>query len=296
MELTDEFNSYLSSIKTLKELSKRTYTNHYKKVRKGVGEDLAETDQENIIDYLNGLSDDGCSINSYLNYLSMSINVRRHHKADTSELDRMRNTLIERKENNKQANNRAIIESGLPTIGEIESHLDLAWNEGRWRDYVILYLLIKFHTRNKDIDVAIVTDIKLAKNDNINFLVAKPTHINFIRNNYKTKEKYGRKSFSIKNRRFMGAVANYLAEVEDSGDKYIWLLADKNNNHIKNDSIQKFISRVTINGVGQTIYNKVYVTYSVKSCDVALLKSISERRGTSVAMLLSAYDLSPPGS
>ena len=296
MEQNDEFTSYLSSIKTLKELTKRTYTNHYKKVRKGVGEDLAQTEQENIIDYLNGLSDDGASINSYLNYISMAINVRRFHKADTSELDRMRNTLIERKENNKQANNRAIIEAGLPTRGEIESHLDLAWNEGRWRDYIILYLLIKFHTRNKDIDVAIVRDIKLAKNDNINFLVAKPTHINFIRNQFKTKDKYGRMSFSIKNRRFMGAVNNYLAEVEDAGDKYIWLLADKNNNHIKPDSIQKFISRVTLNGVGQVVYNKVYVTHAVKSCDVALLKSISQRRGTSVAMLMSAYDLSPPGS
>jgi len=296
MEKNDEFTTYLSSIKTLKELTKRTYTNHYKKVRAGVGEDLKETEQENIIDYLNGLSDDGASINSYLNYVSMAINVRRFHKADTTELDRMRNTLIERKENNKQINNRAIIEAGLPTRGEIESHLDLAWNEGRFRDYILLYLLIKFHTRNKDIDVAIVKDIKLAKNDNINFLVAKPTHVNFIRNNYKTKDKYGRKSFSIKNRRFMGAVNNYLTEVEDAGEKYVWLLSDKNNIHIKPDSIQKFISRVTLNGVGQVVYNKVYVTYACKSCDVALLKSISERRGTSVAMLLSAYDLSPPGS
>ena len=109
-------------------------------------------------------------------------------------------------------------------------------------------------------------------------------------------DKYGRKSFSINNRRFMGAVNNYIAEVEDAGEKYIWLLSDKNNVHIKPDSIQKFISRVTLNGVGQVVYNKVYVTYACKSCDVALLKSISERRGTSVSMLLSAYDLTPPGS
>ena len=82
-----------------------------------------------------------------------------------------------------------------------------------------------------------------------------------------------------------------MEEVEDSGDKYIWLLSDKNNNHIKPDSIQKYISRVTINGIGQQQYNKVYVTFAAKSCNVQLLKSISERRGTSVEMLLSAYDL-----
>jgi len=286
-----EFKSYLSAQTQLKELSRRTYTSHYTKVRNGIGEDLIEAEEDDIIDYLNSVKEDGASINSYLNYLSLAISVRRHHKVRTGQLDRMRNTMLARKEANKSANNRSIIEAGLPTISEIEAHLELAWNESRFRDFIILYLIIKYHTRNRDIDVAIVRDIKLAKNDNINFLVAKNTHINFIRNNYKTKDKYGRKSFSIKNRRFMSAVFNYLEEVEDSGDKYIWLLADKNNNHIKPDSIQKYISRVTINGVGQTTYNKVWVTFAAKSCNVQLLKSISERRGTSVEMLLSAYDL-----
>ena len=89
----------------------------------------------------------------------------------------------------------------------------------------------------------------------------------------------------------MAAVFNYLEEVEEAKEKYIWLLADKDNNHIKPDSIQKYISRVTINGIGQTQYNKVFVTHAAKSCDVQMLKSISERRGTSVQMLLSAYDL-----
>ena len=286
-----EFRGYLAAQTQLKELSRRTYTSHYTKVRNGIGQDIIEAEEDDIIDYLNSVQEDGASINSYLNYLSLAISVRRHHKVRTGQLDRMRNTMIARKEANKQANNRSIIEAGLPTISEIESHLDLAWNEGRWRDFIILYLIIKYHTRNKDIDVAIVRDIKLAKNDNINFLVAKNTHINFIRNNYKTKDKYGRKSFSIKNRRFMAAVFNYLEEVDDAGDKYIWLLADKDNNHIKSDSIQKYISRVTINGIGQQQYNKVYVTHAAKSCNVQLLKSISERRGTSVEMLLSAYDL-----
>ena len=199
--------------------------------------------------------------------------------------------MIAVKEHNRAANNRSIIEAGIPTCGEIEAHLDLAFNEGRWRDYIILYLIIKYHTRNIDIDVAIVRDIKLAKNDKVNFLVAKASHINFIRNNYKTKERYGRKSFSIKNKKFMASVNYLLEEIGDSGDKYYWLLADKNNQHIRPDSVQKYISRTTLNGVGTNIYNKSYVTYAVKSCDVALLKSISERRGTAVNTLLQAYDL-----
>jgi len=168
-----EFRGYLAAQTQLKELSRRTYTSHYTKVRNGIGQDIIEAEEDDIIDYLNSVQEDGASINSYLNYLSLAISVRRHHKVRTGQLDRMRNTMIARKEANKRANNRSIIEAGLPTISEIEAHLDLAWNEGRWRDFVILYLIIKYHTRNKDIDVAIVRDIKLAKNDNINFLVAK---------------------------------------------------------------------------------------------------------------------------
>jgi len=291
MEGTDEFTSYLSEQSHLKELSKRTYTSHYVKVRTGLNQDLIEVEEDTIIDYLNDLTNEGASVNSCLNYLSIAISVRRHHKVKTQVLNKERDRMITKKENNKLANNRAIIEAGAPTIGEIESHLDLAWNEGRWRDFIILYLLIKYHTRNRDLDVAIVSDIKLAKNDNINFLVNKPTHVNFIRNQYKTRDKFGRKSFSIKNRRFMGAVTNFLEEVGDSGEKYIWLLSAKDNEHIKQDSVQKFVARTTLRGIGQTMYNRVYVTHAVKSCDVKLLKSISDRRGTSVETLLAMYDL-----
>ena len=41
-----EFKSYLSAQTQLKELSRRTYTSHYTKVRNGVGQDLIEAEED----------------------------------------------------------------------------------------------------------------------------------------------------------------------------------------------------------------------------------------------------------
>ena len=286
-----EFNDYIKEQKHLKPLSVRTYTNEYKKIRGGLKQDIIDTDEDELLDFISDMIDDGKSVHSALNYLASIINIRRYHKLSTIDLDKRREVMIIQKQNQKKQKNKELLEAGLPTKKELLKHLDDKYKNEQWRDYIILYLIINFHTRNKDLDVAFVDNITLSKNETLNTLVVKKTHVNYIRNNYKTSDSYGRKAYSIKNRKFREAVSNYLEQIGDTNDKYIYLLTDSKGNHVQEDSIQKIISRTTLNNLSTTLYNKILTTFAVKNGDMDELKTISERRGTTIPVLLQSYDL-----
>jgi len=286
-----EFNDYINQQTHLKPLSIRTYTNEYKKIRADLKQDIVDTDEDDLLDYISDLIDDGKSVHSALNYLASIINIRRYHKLSIDQLQSRREVMILQKEKQKKEKNKDLIDAGLPTKKELLKHLDDKYKNEQWRDYIILYLIINFHTRNKDLDVAFVDNITLSKNELLNTLVVKQTHVNYIRNNYKTASVYGRKAYSIKNRKFREAVNNYLEQIGDTNDKYIYLLTDSKGNHVQEDSVQKIISRTTLNNLSTTLYNKILTTAAVKNGDTDELKTISERRGTTIPVLLQSYDL-----
>jgi len=286
-----EFNDYINQQTHLKPLSIRTYTNEYKKIRADLKQDIVDTDEDDLLDYISDLIDDGKSVHSALNYLASIINIRRYHKLSIDQLQSRREVMILQKEKQKKEKNKDLIDAGLPTKKELLKHLDDKYKNEQWRDYIILYLIINFHTRNKDLDVAFVDNITLSKNELLNTLVVKQTHVNYIRNNYKTASVYGRKAYSIKNRKFREAVNNYLEQIGDTNDKYIYLLTDSKGNHVQEDSVQKIISRTTLNNLSTTLYNKVLTTDALKNGDMNALKEISERRGTTIPVLLDSYDL-----
>jgi hypothetical protein len=291
MEDNKEFTDYINEQKHLKPLSIRTYKNQYDKIRGDLKQDIVDTDEEDLLDYISDMIDDGKSVHSALNYLAMIINIKRFYKLSTIDLDKRREVMIIQKEKAKKEKNKDLIDAGLPSKKEILKHLDSKYKEENWRDFIILYLIINFHTRNKDLDVAFVDNITLSKNETVNTLVVKKTHVNYIRNNYKTSDSYGRKAYSIKNRKFREAVSNYLEQIGDTNDKYIYLLTDSKGNHVQEDSVQKIIARTTLNNLSTTLYNKILTTAAVKNGDMDELKIISERRGTTIPVLLQSYDL-----
>jgi len=292
MEDKKEFSDYIKQQTHLKPLSIRTYKNQYDKIRGDLKNDIVDTDEDDLMDYISDMIDDGKSVHSALNYLAMIINIKRFYKLSTIDLDKRRELMIIQKENQKKQKNKELIDAGLPSKKELLKHLDDKYKEEKWRDFIILYLMITFSTRNKDLDVAFVDNITLSKNETLNTLVVKKTHVNYIRHNYKTSGSYGRKAYSIKNRKFREAVSNYLDQVKEaSDDKYIYLLTDSKGNHVQEDSVQKIIARTTMNNLSTTLYNKILTTDAVKKGDMDALKEISERRGTTIPVLLDSYDL-----
>ena len=54
-----EFNDYIKQQTHLKPLSIRTYTNQYDKIRGDLKQDIVDTDEDDLIDYISDLIDDG---------------------------------------------------------------------------------------------------------------------------------------------------------------------------------------------------------------------------------------------
>ena len=105
------------------------------------------------------------------------------------------------------------IEDGtLKTVDELKTALDKLYDDREYKKYIINYLLINFHTRNQDLDL-IITKTKRNMDDNKNYLLVRKSKIEFIRNNYKTKDLYGTKEYTITDKKFIDAVTQ-LGEIK----------------------------------------------------------------------------------
>jgi len=296
-----EFLEYIKAQKHLKPLSIRTYKGQYYTLRKYL-DNFKDLDEKFLIDFIVELEKNGdplenkqVSINTIINYITIIVQVRHFHSPDfhnNEELVKLREKYKGIKLRQKNLKNQTKLE-GLPSKEQLVHHMNQAFAEGQWRDYILLYLIINYHTRNQDLDVAFVSTIKQARNEAYNYLVIKPSHINFIRFKYKTKDKYGRKTFSIKNQKFREAVDNYLDEnggfMKDTD--MIWLMSVGSNKKISGDSVAKWIRARTLDGISTNDYNKIIISDAIDRKDMTLIDEISERRGSSVPTLLSEYDL-----
>jgi CRISPR/Cas system CMR subunit Cmr4 (Cas7 group RAMP superfamily) len=112
----------------------------------------------------------------------------------------------------------------------------------------------------------------------------------YLRNQYKTFKQYGQKKYAFNSTKFSKAV-NKFVEQQNSEEDIVYLLSDKNGNRITNDSIGNYIKRFTLNKLTESDYNKIAVSQVKDMSDYPLLKSISEKRGTSVPTLVSEYNL-----
>ena len=296
-----EFDEYINEQTHLKPLSIRTYKNQYYTLRKYLDE-FRSLEEKFLLDFIVDLERDGdpidnimISANTLINYITIIIQVRHYHSPDVNnnkELIKLRDKYKGLKLRQKNLKNQTKLE-GLPSKEELIHHMNMAYQDGKWRDYIILFLIIYYHTRNQDLDVALVSSIKQARNDNYNYLVIKPSHINFIRFKYKTRDKYGRKTFSIKNQRFRECVDNFIDEMGGwfKDNDMLWLISVGSNKKLSPDSIGKWIRGRTIDKISTNDYNKIIMSDAIDRKDMKLIDEISDRRGSSVPNLLSEYDL-----
>ena len=296
-----EFDEYINEQTHLKPLSIRTYKNQYYTLRKYLDE-FRSLEEKFLLDFIVDLERDGdpidnimISANTLINYITIIIQVRHYHSPDINnnkELIKLRDKYKGLKLRQKNLKNQTKLE-GLPSKEELIHHMNMAYQDGKWRDYIILFLIIYYHTRNQDLDVALVSSIKQARNDNYNYLVIKPSHVNFIRFKYKTRDKYGRKTFSIKNQRFRECVDNFIDEMGGwfKDNDMLWLISVGSNKKLSPDSIGKWIRGRTIDKISTNDYNKIIMSDAIDRKDMKLIDEISDRRGTSVPNLLSEYDL-----
>jgi hypothetical protein len=159
----------------------------------------------------------------------------------------------------------------LPTVKEVKKYMDTLYTKGDYLSYALLYLMVTYNTRNKDLILTIVHSKKNI-NDTDNFIVLTKTQAIYIRNDYKTAYKYGQKTQVIKNLKFLNAISNLSHLLKPT------------------DNIDRVIKKAT-DGIGRISEGTLAKIVLKENNTINGLKRVSKNRGTDINTLINSYNI-----
>jgi hypothetical protein len=159
----------------------------------------------------------------------------------------------------------------LPTVKEVKKYMNTLYDKQDYLSYALLYLMVTYQTRNRDLILTIV-DSKKNINTTDNFIVLGKTQATYIRNNYKTAYKYGQKVQVIKNLKFLNAISNLSHLLKP------------------NDNVDRVIKKATdgIGRIGEGTLAKIMLR---DNNTIHGLKKVSKNRGTDINTLINSYNI-----
>ena len=159
----------------------------------------------------------------------------------------------------------------LPTLKEMREYMESLFQNGNYRGYCVMYLLITYTIRNKDMIATVVKSKKLS-NETENFFIVGRKQVTWIRNKYKTAGIYGPKVHIIKNEKFHTAIKNFN-----------YLLKEDQN-------IDRVIKKITA-GIGGITESTIVKIVLRENNTIKGLKKISNNRGTDINTLIENYNI-----
>jgi hypothetical protein len=248
----------------LQGLSEKTIAEHSRGLFKfkNLGGDL-KWSEEKTIDFIKEHYNKG----SEMRIISSTISKYRHYRGKSTETirDFLRQANAEASLLQREKN--LILKENLPEI-DFNKLLNGYYRDKQYKSFVILYLLMNYNTRNKDLVLRVVND-ESDLNEKENFIFIREKDIVYIRNDYKTKNRYGSKKDVIKSRKFFNAV------------KEVDSLLENNNN------LDRQVKAVT-GGINQSTMFKMLVA---KNNNLKSIAKASKNRGTNMETIAKSYDI-----
>ena len=245
-------------------LSEKTINEHSRGLvkYKKIGGDL-KWDEQKTVDFIKENYNEG----SERKIISSTISKYRHYKGKTTETirDFLRQANAEASLLQRQKNDK--LKSNLPDI-DFKQMLSKYYRDKDYKNFVILYLLLNYNTRNKDL-VARVTKDESDINQKENFIFIREKDIVYIRNDYKTNDTYGMKQDIIKSKKVFNAVQELDNLLEN------------------NDNLDRQVKKVT-GGINQSTLFKMLVAQNNNLKSIA---KASKNRGTNMDTIASSYDI-----
>jgi hypothetical protein len=263
--------------------TERSYMAAYKRLSSGLERSISETGQRTLIKLLPTAA---LNPNSQASLLNIAIVVKHACGKPTDELVAHREVVQARIAIYKKSRNRIKSET-LPTLKELEANADADLAAGKALHYVTQKLLLELGCRCMDLNLLVVYDRHLIGTTD-NYLLVRSRDLVVVRNVYKTAEAFGPKRHVLTSRPLYKAVCTLSRYSEEP------LLMNTNGERCHKDGLSKFISRHTLNGLGEGDYFKIMVKAAAArdSGGWQALAKLSDRRGTAIETIVSEYDLS----
>ena len=282
-ELT-EFKEFIKdkSANTIK-----SYIQQYNKLKKIVDKEMEQDieiqniSEKNILEFVS----DESNLNSQQALLNIAIMIRKMKKSPTTKLEKQRDENKEKLKGFVKEKNEKLKSDGLPSYQDLLDYLAFLYDSERWVDFIINYLLIYFHTRNEDVNFELVPfkrDTKENKDINYLWYSKRAKKATLYRRNYKTAGKYGMKTDTITDPKFLNAIKE-IFECRKKGEEGCDVFIPNKEN------VGYFVKKATLDNLGENLYNKIIVTHFRNNLDK--LSEISKSRGTDLKTLHENYDI-----
>jgi len=245
-------------------LSEKTIAEHERGLNKfkNLGGDIKWSENE-IVDFIK----EHYNVGSERKIISSTISKYRHYKGQTTETirDFLRQANAEASLLQREKN--LILKETLPSV-DFKQMLNGYYRDKNYKSFVILYLLMNYNTRNKDLVVKVVND-ESDLNEKENFIFIRDKDVVYIRNDYKTKTRYGGKKDVIKSKKVFIAVQELDKLLENDGN------------------LDRQVKKVT-GGINQSTMFKMLVA---KNNNLKSIAKASKNRGTNMNTIAKSYDI-----
>lgn len=159
----------------------------------------------------------------------------------------------------------------LPSVNEIYQYMETLYDKKDYLSYCLLFLMVNYQTRNKDLVLSVVHS-KWQTNDTDNYIIIGKNQVQFVRNDYKTAWKYGKKVNVIRNKRFYLAISQ-LTHLLKPGDNF-----------------DRVIKKATA-GIGKINEGTIAKIVLRENNTISGLKRVSKNRGTDINTLINSYNI-----
>jgi hypothetical protein len=260
------------------------YHNLYKRLKEVIGnKDVSSLDNKEIIDKVNevkGKADKPATPAIKSNLLSLAMTIKQALNLNVDSIKQaIKNTHKEVKSYTAEKN--VDLKTALPSLKALTSYTNNLFAEEKWKPYIMNWLMMEMGVRNKDLMLEF-GDAKTEINPDKNYLIVNKNSVKYIRGDYKTKDTYGDQKKTITNKKFITAVRNAM-ETEGDG-KY--LLSLGGNREIAETSLNKFVSKHTLDNMGQSKIFKVVIDARPKKKE-----ALAATRGTALGTVAEHYDI-----
>lgn len=267
-----EKNLFLQFKSHLKPTTLKSYANLYDRLRKHFDSDLEDQSCEDLIRIIEEIDD---KTTTQLNLLNVVIIIKQLFNKNLDKLIEKRELITQKQNETRKITNKTLTHI-LPTIKELNDFLDILFQQKKWKEFIVNFLIINFNTRNADLFIDIVETMPLPEENTSNYLVLEKDRVLYIRNIYKTSKTYSKKEDYITDDRFI-----YAVKVEGIGA----LICNRFGVKIGLDVLGSYVKRYTYRQLGEIIIFKSIM----KEASLSNISNLSSNRGSSVPTILQYY-------
>ena len=276
-----ELEQFINFNKDKSPKTKGTYERMYRKLSIILNGDVGNLSEDKIIELVNNEVDNINTIQSLLN-IAVLIKKMKNMKFEKIQAERKKNiNKVELHTKNQNDKKKQI----YPSLQELKDYTEYLFNNSKWTDYIINYLLLNNYVRNKDLDFIITLRKKDTTNKEKNYIWLDNRYRKavYIRRDYKTMDTYGEKQSIIKDDKFITALRRIVAHQKHKENDGVFIPNE--------NALGYYIQKATFQELGEGNYLKIIINHHLKNENPHILKEISKERGTDIQTLISNYSV-----